>query len=193
MSVQQRRERERARRHDLIVSAARELAEAEGWDAVTTRRLSEKIEYSQPVLYSHFSGKDAIAAAVALEGFAELADALASARTGAGAPREALARVFAAYAAFAYANPALYDAMFTLATDLPFAQPTTPAPLQAAFTQFYEVLAPLVGDREAGTFTEVAWSALHGLVTLERGGRLSVGRRDERLELLVEQFLIPLG
>ena len=38
MSIQARRERERAEREKLIVTAARELAEAEGWDAVTTRR-----------------------------------------------------------------------------------------------------------------------------------------------------------
>jgi hypothetical protein len=34
----------------LIITTARKLAEAEGWDAVTTRRLSSQIEYSQPVL-----------------------------------------------------------------------------------------------------------------------------------------------
>ena len=39
MTVQQRRERDRAKRQELIVRTARELAEAEGWDAVTTRRL----------------------------------------------------------------------------------------------------------------------------------------------------------
>jgi Bacterial regulatory proteins, tetR family len=37
----------------LIITTARKLAEAEGWDAVTTRRLSSQIEYSQPVLYKH--------------------------------------------------------------------------------------------------------------------------------------------
>ena len=73
MSIQARRERERAERERLIVTAARELAEAEGWDAVTTRRLAAEIEYSQPVLYSHFKGKDAIMAAVAVQGCAELA------------------------------------------------------------------------------------------------------------------------
>jgi hypothetical protein len=57
-----RRERERAERHSLILAVARELAEAEGWEAVTTRRLAERVEYSQPVLYSHFKGKDAIVA-----------------------------------------------------------------------------------------------------------------------------------
>src|SRR3569833_4545352 len=83
MSIQTRRERERAEREQLIVTAARELAESEGWDAVTTRRLAAEIEYSQPVLYSHFKGKDAIMAAVAVEGFAALAAELRAARSSA--------------------------------------------------------------------------------------------------------------
>lgn len=37
-------------------------------DEVTTRRLAEFVEYSQPVLYSHFDGRDAIVRAVAIEG-----------------------------------------------------------------------------------------------------------------------------
>jgi AcrR family transcriptional regulator len=49
MAIEDRRERERAARRRLIVTTARMLAEAEGWDAVTTRRLSTEIEYSQPV------------------------------------------------------------------------------------------------------------------------------------------------
>ncbi|MGW7330794.1 helix-turn-helix domain-containing protein, partial [Streptomyces sp. NPDC054840] len=76
MSVQERKERERAGRERLIVATARELAEQQGWDAVTTRRLAERIEYSQPVLYSHFRGKREIIGAVALEGAAEMATAL---------------------------------------------------------------------------------------------------------------------
>ena len=71
MSIRERREREQAERERLIVTAARELAESEGWDAVTTRRLAAEIEYSQPVLYSHFKGKVAIMTAVALDGFAD--------------------------------------------------------------------------------------------------------------------------
>ena len=59
-----RRAREQAARERLILDAARSIAEAEGWEAVTTRRLSTEIEYSQPVLYKHFAGKDRIAEAV---------------------------------------------------------------------------------------------------------------------------------
>lgn len=68
MSVQERKQREWAERERLIVATARELAEQQGWDAVTTRRLAERIEYSQPVLYSHFRGKREIIGAVALQG-----------------------------------------------------------------------------------------------------------------------------
>ena len=45
-------------------------------DAVTTRRLAGLIDYSQPVLYSHFKNKADIMAAVANRGFEELATRL---------------------------------------------------------------------------------------------------------------------
>ncbi|WP_440098247.1 TetR/AcrR family transcriptional regulator [Streptosporangium sp. H16] len=193
MSTQERRERERARRHRLIVTVARELAEAEGWEAVTTRRLAERIEYSQPVLYSHFAGKDAIVAAVALEGFAELAAELGKARATAGTPREALAALIHAYAGFARLNPSLYDAMLTLAVDLPFGRPDTPAPLQAAFTEFREVIAAFAAGRDTGILAEVAWGSVHGLVTLTRSGRLPADHHERRLAMLIDQLAASAG
>src|SRR3954464_14246723 len=101
MTRQERRERERAQRRQVIVDAARELAEAEGWEAVTTRRLADCIEYSQPVLYSHFEGKDAIVSAAALEGFGELAAALHNARRRADSPQAEPQAVARAYMEFA--------------------------------------------------------------------------------------------
>src|SRR5688500_20355837 len=108
-AITKRRERERAQRHQLIITAARELAEGEGWDAVTTRRLAERIEYSQPVLYSHFRGKREIIGAVALEGASEMAVAMRSATAAASAPRERVAALARAYLDFAERNPAGYE------------------------------------------------------------------------------------
>jgi AcrR family transcriptional regulator len=188
MSIQARRERERAEREQLIITAARELAEAEGWDAVTTRRLAERIEYSQPVLYSHFAGKDAIMAAVALEGFGELAAAMRAARASAGSARSALADVAAAYLEFAEQRPALYEAMFSQAVDLPFASPQTPAELQRGFDELCATVRPFAGSDEEGLLAEVLWSGLHGLVTLTRGGRLPREHHDRRVALLLRRF-----
>jgi AcrR family transcriptional regulator len=183
-----RRERERAQRRQVIVDAARQLAETEGWESVTTRRLADAIEYSQPVLYSHFEGKDAIVSAVALEGFSELAAILDNARQGADSPAAQPRAVASAYMEFARTNPALYDAMFTLRVDLTFAQPDAPAPLHAGFVELREALAPLAGNRDVETFTEVVWSALHGLATLSQAGRLRAAFYDQRLTTLLDQL-----
>lgn len=188
MSIQTRRERERAEREQLIVTTAQELAEAEGWDAVTTRRLAAEIEYSQPVLYSHFKGKGAIMAAVAVQGCAELAVELRAQRLAADGDRAALAAVGAAYTAFSQQRPALYDVMFTHLLDLPFATPEAPAALQEAFGEIRRAIEPLAAGDDLGILTETFWAALHGLVTLTRSGRLPPQAHDHRLSLLIARF-----
>lgn len=191
MSVQQRKERERAERERLIVATARELAEQQGWDAVTTRQLAERIEYSQPVLYSHFRGKREIIGAVALEGAAELAAAVRAATAAAHGPRARVTALARAYLAFAKDNPAVYDAMFQLDGGLAFAQATTPEPLKDAFAALLETLGEVAGDGvHAGVFTELFWAALHGLATLSRAGRMPPEFAEQRVELLVERLAV---
>jgi AcrR family transcriptional regulator len=188
MAIADRRERERAARRRLIIDTARTLAEAEGWDAVTTRRLSTEIEYSQPVLYKHFNGMEQIADAVAIDGFSELADAIRVARDGAGAAEDALKGVAQAYLDFARDKPAVYDAMFTRATALRFAAEDTPVELSGAFAELREAVGLVADKHDVDTLTEVLWAALHGLVSLGRAGRLRPSHDTERLELLVRQF-----
>ncbi|KJY41763.1 TetR/AcrR family transcriptional regulator [Streptomyces katrae] len=189
MSVKERKERERAERERLIVATARELAEQQGWDAVTTRRLAERIEYSQPVLYSHFRGKREIIGAVALEGAAELAAAVRAATAAADGPRERVAALARAYLDFAARNPAVYDALFQLDGGLAYAQEDTPEPLKDAFAALLECLAEVAGDGvHPGMFTEVFWAALHGLATLTRAGRLLPEDAEPRVELLVDRL-----
>ncbi|MDG4666798.1 TetR/AcrR family transcriptional regulator [Mycobacterium sp. 236(2023)] len=189
MAFDDRRERERAARRKLIIATARRVAEAEGWDAVTTRRLSAEIEYSQPVLYKHFSGMEQITDAIAVEAFGELAEAIRRARAGSGGAAGALSRVARAYLTFATANPAVYDAMFTRVTSLRFADTDTPPQLESAFTELRLAVDLVAGEQDSGSLTEVFWSALHGLVTLGRTGRLRQSHERERVKLLVAQFV----
>ena len=191
MSLADRRRRERANRHDLIIAAARDLAEAEGWEAVTTCRLAEIVEYSQPVLYSHFDGKDAIVRAVAIEGFADLAVRLLQARSAVDAPGPALRAVCNAYLTFAAERPALYQAMFVLPIDVKFASDDTPSPLKAAFGELVAALMPF--DAHPDLRAEVTWAALHGLAVLRRGGRIPSEGLEARIDLLVSQIVNDRG
>jgi AcrR family transcriptional regulator len=189
MTIEERRERDRAARRQLIVATARRIAEAEGWDAVTTRRLSADIEYSQPVLYKHFSNMEAIARSVAVEGFRELAASVSNAKVGAANPEDALRRVAHAYMDFAAANPAVYDAMFTRTTTLHFAASDTPPELSAGFAGLRDAVTAVADTADADTATETLWAALHGLATLGRSGRLREGHDSERIDLLIAQVV----
>jgi AcrR family transcriptional regulator len=185
MAIEDRRARERAARRQLITATARKLAEEEGWDAVTTRRLSTEIEYSQPVLYKHFAGMEGIVASVAVQGFGELARVLSAARGGAADGRDALARVAHAFIGFARDNPALFDAMFTRTTTLAFAAEDTPAELNAGFAELRAAVDRVAGTRDPDTLAEVVWASLHGLVTLDRSGRLRPDHHAERVDTLI--------
>src|SRR6202012_873384 len=90
--IAERKLRDRQARRAQILSAARRIAELEGWSNVTVRRLFHEVSYSQPVLYAHFGNRDGILAAVAIEGFQEIGLALETARKRAkrGSPVEAV-------------------------------------------------------------------------------------------------------
>jgi AcrR family transcriptional regulator len=184
MPSQSRRERARVDRRDLIVRTARELAETEGWEAVTTRRLAEQVDYSQPVLYGHFKNMDAIATAVALDGIEELTGVLREART-----RDGLRGLARAYLEYAEEHPAVYEAMFVRRTDLVFGTTETPAALRDAFAEFQAGVTPYA-RRDAETLAEVFWSALHGQATLNQAARLRPDHLQARADLLVDLLTV---
>ncbi len=185
VTATERRERQRAERRRLIITAARELAEAEGWETVTTRRLADKVEYSQPVLYGHFANMEAIRDAVAIEGIGEMAELLREARFAAP-EHEAIRAVCTAYLEFAAAHPAAYQAMFSLPTNVKWASAETPASLRAAFNEIVSAFGP-VNDRNAA-LAELVWGSLHGMAVLLRSGRIPQSAQEQRLDLLVALF-----
>jgi AcrR family transcriptional regulator len=185
MGIADRRGRDRAEREHRIIAAARTIAEREGWDAVTIRRLADEIEYSQPVLYTHFENKDAIVAAVAVGGFIEITATLEKAARAKG--RNAVENVAMAYLAFALRHPALYQAMFVLPTNLRFADARTRPELRAAFGALAAAVAPYCAD--VPLMTETFWATLHGLAELERSGRIRPSARSERIGSVVRAIV----
>jgi hypothetical protein len=127
-------------------------------------------------------------AAVALEGFAKLAEMLNAANAATTDHSEGLSTALYAYVTFAERNPALYDAMFTMGTDLSFGKQDTPAQLKAAFDAIKNAVSPLAGGYDPATLAELAWSALHGLVTLNRSGRLPPEATTLRMAVLGRLF-----
>jgi AcrR family transcriptional regulator len=146
-----------------IVAAARALLDEEGPEALTMRRLGDRLGIRAPSLYKHLPGKDALEAAVISEGFAELAEVFEDAVEGAPDPLGALA---AAYRGFARTKPHLYRLMTErpLRRDLlePGAEERAAAPLLDA-----------TGGDEA--LARAAWAFAHGMTVLELNERFPPG------------------
>jgi AcrR family transcriptional regulator len=85
------------------IAAAYELVTSGGSEALSLRRLADKVGVAHRSLYNHFADREALLDAVAEVGFQELAVALQAA-----ASPEDYVR---AYLGFALAHPALYDVM----------------------------------------------------------------------------------
>ena len=136
-----------------IVGAARELLEEEGREALSMRRLAERLGIRAPSIYKHLPGKDALEAAVISEGFAELADALEGATLDELATR---------YRGFAHRHPHLYR----LVTDGPLDREllVPGAEDRAALP----VVRAVGGDRDAA---RALWAFAHGMTILELDGR----------------------
>jgi AcrR family transcriptional regulator len=94
-------------RSEQIASEARALLEEEGHEALTMRRLGERLGIRAPSLYKHFRDKDELEAAVVAAGTHELRDAWAS-------PQPA-----PAHRAYALEHPHLYRLMSERGLPLP--------------------------------------------------------------------------
>ena len=186
--IAERKLRDRKARRAQIISAARRIAELEGWPSVTVRRLSDEISYSQPVLYAHFGSREGILAAVAIEGFQEIGLALEKARKRVmrGTSIESVA---VAYLEFAASSPALYEVMFSLNLSVPFGDAATPPELRFAFSQ---LLALFEGQSpKPEILSELFWASLHGIAELTRTKRFPQSRQKERVRAIVELFTFP--
>jgi len=186
--IAERKLRDKQARRAQIISAARRIAELEGWPNVTVRRLADEILYSQPVLYGHFGSREGILAAVAIEGFQEIGLALEKARKR--VKREnAVESVAAAYLEFAASSPALYEVMFSFSLSVPFDEAATPPELRFAFSQLLELFS---GQRsKSEIISELFWASLHGIAELSRTKRFPRSRQKQRVRALVELFTFP--
>ncbi len=183
--AQRRRDRERAAARESILSAARDLARREGWDAVTMRRLANEIEYSANFTYRYFTGRDDILLALVRAGFTRLRDTMATAgheatskpatrsETGPSGPAAAAVRQAAhAYLDFALTEPELYQLMYSLGGVRVLATDTWIE--GQAIGEIITDLLTDAGDAQAPQHVLQLWATAHGLIALQVVGRVDV-------------------
>jgi AcrR family transcriptional regulator len=194
MGIKERRERERQEIRQSILSAARQIAIEEGWQAVTTRKVAERIEYSQPTIYEYFDNKEAILMALLSQGFEQVLSAMRSAKSQHEQPEAQLLAMSHAYWAFAFRCPELYQVMHGLG-GVSFSHAETPADARAIFALLRETLQSWIQTNhvvmeEPDAAIDAIWGLVHGLITLAMMGRIAQG--EQRAKQIMEQTILDL-
>ncbi len=111
MGTAERRERQRHELREKILEAARELFTVLGYEAVTMRKIAEKIEYSPTTIYLHFSDKEALVRELCSQDFLALASYFRDLAAESD-PIERLRALGTAFLRFARERPNHYRMMF---------------------------------------------------------------------------------
>lgn len=178
MTAAERRSRERRALRTRILQAARELFVRHGVEAVTMRRIADSVEYTPPVLYSHFRDKADLLRALCDEDLGLFLSALQRAARVPD-PVERIRRMGRQYVDFALEQPHHYRLLFM--TPIPEADRAELERRKGAASdagqQAYGLLREAVrqsiaegrfgpAHRDAERVTQALWAAVHGLVSL---------------------------
>lgn len=168
---------------NALIAAGLELLASEGVERLTLRAVARGAGVSHTAPYRHFANKEALLAAIAEDGFAQLTADLSTALgnhlsnhlgNNVGNHQTATTQVVAgglAYVQFAQQNPAIFRLMFSHLVGDRSQYPTLHL---AAKHSFNTLLAAVVDGQTRGEFvagpadalTMSLWAMVHGLATL---------------------------
>src|SRR4051812_34099941 len=108
MSTLTRKQREIQQRETLLLDVARTMLMEHGFAGLSMDRLAEATEYSKGTIYQHFSTKEDLVAALAVQSVKYRAELFDRANTLSGHPRERMFAIGVADEMFARLHPQYY-------------------------------------------------------------------------------------
>lgn len=173
-----------------ILQAALKIVKHDGWHALNMRRIAEDIDYTAPIIYEYFNGKDALVAELSASGFRKLATAIGKAKNSHVAPVKQLEAMWLAYWNFAFAEKELYQAMFGVEVSCS-AMKEGFAKAEQIPALFNEVIRALMSDTPVtediiSTKYFTLWSVVHGLVAINL---INKGKSEEINQMVLHEAI----
>lgn len=157
-----------------VLDASLALIDSAGLEAFSMREVARRAGVSHQAPYHYFADREAIMAAIVIEGFAQLREDLLAAGAGVADPRRRLTALGKAYLGFAMRQPAHFKLMFRSEWVDAEKHAQAGACAQDAFSVLSEVIAAIADgpDEQERTLLLTAWSLAHGMATLAIEGKL---------------------
>ena len=187
MSTIDRRARRKQLLRQKILDASRDILLAQGFAALTMRRVADAIDYAPATIYLHFQSREQIARELCFAGLKRLYERLQT--VTAKDPATRLLGYARAYLEYAQSDPETYRLIFLADSQLSkavFAQQDSEPAGSAALALIVTAIAELQSAEKKSVakpveLAELLWAGLHGLVSLRLTCSLALTSDEFRL------------
>jgi len=173
LTLSRRLSPEQAARRGAVVAAARGLARAGGYAAVTMQSVAEGSGVGRATLYRYFASKDHLLAEVVLAWGAELASELRGQSLAPAPPAARVAEVLLYVLAAARAEPQLTSAVLTAATSADPEAVRAGQELGAVMQRYLDVALGADAGAERGELAQLVGHVLFSSLVHMTSGRLA--------------------
>lgn len=174
--------------------------------ALSMRAVAQALNVSEPALYRHYDGRDALLSEVAIRGFVRFGEAMEAEQQSTTDPVDAIRRFCRSYVRFAAANRGWFRLQFSLEiSESPHARLLAAERLgrvEASRRALLEFLGRALppGDERSADLYRLVWGTAHGLsfLVVERVFQLvqtdeeRIAAADEAINLLVDSIAARL-
>ena len=185
---------------ETLIEASAHIIKIQGIEGLSLRKLADQVGVSRAAPYHHFKDKNALLAAVAEQGFKDLATLLNNILNQNTPLLERLKLAIQGYLTFAIQHPTQYDLMFGRklwkANEFDHFQRQAKDCFRM-YVQLFEQLKEaqlLKPTEDALRLAQLLWATLHGLAKLTEEGLFSVSNSIEEITeyafLRFEQSLV---
>ena len=187
---------------EMASTALSNIVEAEGFGAISARKVAQRIGYSVGTLYNLFDNLSDMILHVNGLTLERLDDHLARSRFAKseadGDPRDIITGLLDAYLSFVHAQPHLWNMVFahTMGADAPLPD-WYRAKIDNVLAHLEAALAPFTDNNQdaAEVHARLLWASLHGILSLAQSGKLGIVSNQPAADMaraLVANYLAGL-
>lgn len=153
-----------------ILNAALEIGVEDGWQALSMRKIADKIEYTAPIIYEYFENKEGILLELTRKGYILLLTDFKKAKETHANPEQQLEAMWLAYWNFAFENKELYKLMYGVDMNCCELKKTL-IESEATTALLNDTIADIMTDKNPSKETVLRkyytfWSVIHGLISI---------------------------
>jgi len=171
MGISERKQKEKENLKQEIMDAARELFVEKGYEAVSMRKIAERIDYSPTTIYLYFDDKADLMTQICERTFAKLTHKLSAINKRSSDPFERLRAGLTEYVHFGLRHPSDYHLLFNM--HMPD-QPSVPFEESNGEQSFDTLRAAVKACMDAGglrsnnveAVSQSLWMGIHGVTSL---------------------------